>query len=50
MDLFKKRKTPPKTVWNKLEVYDVPNIIADLNRLETLLISHRTLFKNVSIM
>ena len=41
---FKKRKIPPQAVWNKQEVYDVPNILADLNRLERVLISRRILF------
>ena len=47
---FKKRKTPSQAVWNKIEVYDVPNILADLNRLGRVLISRRILFKKVSIM
>ena len=41
---FKKRKIPPQAVWNKLEVFDVPNILTDLNRLERVLISRRILF------
>ena len=47
---FKNRKIPPQPLWNKLEVYGVPNILADLNKLERVLISRRILFKKVSIM
>ena len=47
---FKKQKIPPQAVWNKLGVYDVPNILADFNRLERVLISRRFLFKKISIM
>ena len=47
---FKKRKIPRQAVWNKLEVFDVPNILADLNRLERVLISRRILFQKVSIL
>ena len=41
---FKKRKKPPQAVWNRLEVYDVPNILGDLNRFERVLISRRIFF------
>ena len=47
---FKKRKIPPQAVWNKLEEFDVPNILADLNRLERVLISGRTWFYKGSIL
>ena len=39
------KKIPPKTVRNRLEVSDVPNILTDLNRLKRVLISRRILFQ-----
>ena len=41
---FKKQKIPPQAVWNTLDMYDVPNILADLNRLERVLILPIILF------
>ena len=47
---LKKQKVPPQAVWNKLEVFRIPEVLSDLNRLEKVLISRRILFKKVTIM
>ena len=41
---------PPQAVWNKAKVYDVQNVITNLNSLERVLISRRIFLKKVSIM
>ena len=47
---LKKQKVPPQAVWNRLEVFRIPDVLSDLNRLEKVLISRRILFKKVTIM
>ena len=49
-DYLKKQKIPPQAVWNKLEVFMVPEVLSNPNRLERVLISRRILFKKVIIM
>ena len=49
-DYLKKQKIPPQAVWNKLEVFMVPEVLSNPNRLERVLISRRILFKKVTIM
>ena len=41
------KKKHPQAVWNKLEVFMVPEVLSNLNRLERVLISRRILFKKV---
>ena len=48
--LKKKKNTPPRAVTNKLMLDPIPDILAQLNRLEKTLISKRILFKKVTIM
>jgi len=47
---LKKSEIPPQAVWNKLEVFDLPDEIRCLNRLEQILISKRILFKKIAVM
>ena len=46
----KKNQTPCQAVCNKLEVYNFPQNLSDINRLEKVLIAKRLLFKKVVIM
>ena len=46
----KKSQTPCQAVGNKLELYNFPQNLPDINRLEKVLISKRLLFKKVVIM
>ena len=41
---LKKQKIPPQAVWNKVEVFMVPEVLSNLNRFERVLISRRILF------
>ena len=45
-----KNKIPCQTVFNKLEIPDVPQEWKTLNKLKIALISHRLLFKKIVIM
>ena len=45
-----KSEIPAQSVHNKLEIYDFPDDLANLNRLEKAIISRRILFKKVTIM
>jgi len=47
---LKKGDIPCQSVWNKLELDELPHEIKLLNRLEKVLIAKRILFKKVSIM
>ena len=47
---LKKSEIPAQAVWNKLEIYDFPNDLPNVNRLEKAIISRRILFKKVNIM
>ena len=47
---MKRGKLPAQTVVNKLEIFEPPELIKNMNRLEHVLISRRILFKKVSIM
>ena len=47
---LKKGAIPCEAVWNKLQVFPLPQEIEKLNRLERVLISKRILFKKISIM
>ena len=47
---LKKSETPAQAVWNKLDISDFPDDLANLNRLEKAIISRRILFKKVTIM
>ena len=40
----KKQKIHPQAVWNKLEVFMVPEVLSHLNRLDRVLISRKILF------
>ena len=46
----KKNIVPCQSVTNKLNVFDIPNELGCLNKLEVALISKRLLFKKISIM
>ena len=45
-----KSEIPAQSVYNKLEIFDFPDDLANLNRLEKAIISRRILFKKVTIM
>ena len=45
-----KSEIPAQAVWNKLDIYDFPDDLANLNRLEKAILSRRILFKKVTIM
>ena len=45
-----KSEIPAQAVHNKLDIYDFPDDLANLNRLEKTIISRRVLFKKVTIM
>ena len=45
-----KSEITAQAVWNKLDIYDFPDDMANLNRLEKAIISRRILFKKVTIM
>ena len=47
---FKKGKLPVQVVFNKLEIFEPPEVIKNLNRPERILISKKILFKKVNIM
>ena len=46
----KKKKIPVQAVCNKLNIFSVPEVLFNLSRLETVLISRRILFKTTNIM
>jgi len=43
-------KIPPQSVWNKLEVFNLPPELTSLKKLEKILIAKRILFKKIAIM
>ena len=47
---LKKQENPAQAVVNKLDVFDLPARLANMNRLEKAIISRRILFKKVTIM
>lgn len=47
---LKKGKTPCQTVFNKLQLFDLPFAFSDLRKMEKILISKRLLFKRITIM
>ena len=47
---LKKQKISVQAVCNKLNIFAVPEILLNLNRLERVLISRRTLFKKINVM
>ena len=46
----KKKVTPCQAVCNRLEIYNLPCNLSDINRLERVLVAKRLLFKKVVIM
>ena len=47
---LRRQNEPPQALWNKLDITSPPEILSNLNRPESVLISRRILFKKVSIM
>ena len=47
---MKKSEIPAQAVSNKLDIFDFPDDLANMNRLEKAIISRRILFKNITIM
>ena len=47
---LKKSEIPSQAVCNKLDIFDFPDDLSNLNRLEKAIISRRILFKKVTIM
>ena len=47
---LKKSEIPAQAVSNKLDIFDFPDDLANMNRLERVIISRRILFKKVTIM
>ena len=47
---LKKGHTPCQAVFNKLEIFELPNELSDLRNLEKVLIAKRLLFKKIAIM
>ena len=47
---LKKKKIPCQAVCNKLQLFELPNEINDLRKLEKVIISKRILFKKIVIM
>ena len=45
-----KGSIPCQSVWNKLQVYELPSELTDIRKLEKAIISERYLFKKVAIM
>ena len=51
MDIYlRKQKKPFEAVCNKLNIFLLPEILLNLNRLERVLISRRILFKKIKVM
>ena len=48
--MLKKGEIPAQAVSNKLNIFDLPEHSANMNRLEKAIISHRILFKKIAIM
>ena len=47
---LKKSDIPAQAVWNKLAIFNLPEELSSLNRLERVIISRRILFKKIAIM
>ena len=45
-----KKQIPCQSVFNKLEIYDMPELFSDIGKLERMLISQRILFQKIAIM